>query len=54
MAAPEEHLLEHGHRSHDARFAAGRERVHLDVRCNQGRCELGIGGGTCATAADGF
>ena len=52
--APEEHLLEHGHRGHDARLPAGAERVHLDVACDQGSGELGVRGGSCAATADGL
>ena len=52
--APEEHLLEHGHRGHDARLPARAERVHLDVACDQGRCELCVRGGSCATTTNGL
>lgn len=45
---PEQVLLQHGHDGHDARFAAGREGVQLEVGGHQGRGELGVG--RCAGA----
>ena len=52
--ALEEHLLEHGHCSHDARLPARAERVHLDVACNQRGRELGIRGCACAATPNGL
>ena len=48
--APEEHLLEHRHRGDDARRAARRERVELDVARDERRRELGVGGRACPAA----
>jgi hypothetical protein len=48
----EEVLLEHGHAGHDAGLAAGRERVQLELRADQGGGELGVGGGAGARAPD--
>lgn len=49
---PEQVLLQHGHDGHDARFAAGREGVQLEVGGHQGRGELGVGRGAGAGAPD--
>lgn len=45
-------LLEHGHARHDARLAARRKRVQLELGGDQGRGEFGVGGGAGASAPD--
>ena len=49
---PEEVLLQHGHAGDDAGLAAGREGVELEVGRDDGRGELGVGGGAGAGAPD--
>jgi hypothetical protein len=47
---PEEMLLQHCHACYDARFAARREGVELQVGGNEGGSKLCVGGGTGACA----
>jgi len=46
-------LLEHCHDGNDTRFAAGAEAVEFEVGGGEGGGELGVGGGTGASAPDG-
>ena len=46
----EQVLLEHGHAGDDARLAARRQRVQLQLRRDERRRELGVGGGAGAGA----
>jgi hypothetical protein len=48
----EQVLLEHRHAGHYAGLAAGREGVQLQLRADQGGCELGVGGRARARAPD--
>jgi hypothetical protein len=48
----EEVLLQHRHARYDARLAAGREGVQLEVRRDDGGCEFRVGGGAGARAPD--
>lgn len=49
---PEEVLLEEGHAGDDAGFAAGGERVQLELGGDEGGGELSIGGGTSTGTPD--